>query len=125
MFTAIGFTLLIKILQPHPYIALDFDWFYRRPARLAYAVFVVPVNKLFGAVENGVVWLAHSLTRVSANPLGYIASWFKLEKKEQYQIMKQEFRTTIRTVRVIAVEPMVLIVIVIFVILLGVGLFRL
>lgn len=53
-FTMIGFWILRKKLKGEPKIALDTDWFYRRPAKLARAVFVSGFASIFDAAERGV-----------------------------------------------------------------------
>jgi multicomponent Na+:H+ antiporter subunit D len=67
VFTGIGFWLLIKVLKPKNTISLDIDWFYRRPARLAYNVFVVPVSRL-SAGRMGRAGVIRLLVSVGANP---------------------------------------------------------
>ena len=72
LFTGLGFWLLIKKLGGEPLITLDTDWFYRRPSRLAYNLAVVWVSSLFAAVESAAVRVVRFVTRLSANPIGYI-----------------------------------------------------
>ena len=72
IFTGLGFWLLISKLGGESTITLDTDWAYRRPSRLAYTLFVVSVSRLFGAVESVTMHLARFITKLSANPAGYI-----------------------------------------------------
>lgn len=72
MFTGLGFWLLLKKLGGEALITLDTDWFYRRPSRLAYNLAVVWVSDLFAAVESAAVRVVRVVTRLSANPIGYI-----------------------------------------------------
>jgi multicomponent Na+:H+ antiporter subunit D len=125
IFTGIGFWLLIKVLKPKDTISLDFDWFYRKPAKLAYRVFVVGVSQIFAGVENFVVRLVQWLSSVSVNPLLYLSEKFNFKglagadtrnsKLPEYDPNRQRF----------TVEPMVLIVLLIFIIILAWGLFKL
>jgi hypothetical protein len=72
VFAGLGFWLLINKLGGKPVITLDTDWFYRRPSRLAYNVFVVFISNLFGAVERLTLRLTRIIIRLSANPIGYM-----------------------------------------------------
>ena len=47
-FTALGFFLLLKQLDPHPSISLDTDWFYRKGV----ALLLPPMNRVLGKVEG-------------------------------------------------------------------------
>lgn len=73
VFTGIGFYLLINQLKPKNIISLDTDWFYRRPAKLAYNVFVVPINNFFGGVESVALRMVQLVVKVSANPVSYLS----------------------------------------------------
>ena len=76
IFTAFGFWLLVNKLGGEATITLDTDWFYRRPSRLAYNVFVVSISRLFAAIENLTQRIIQSLVRLSANPTGnLIMTW--------------------------------------------------
>lgn len=123
VFTGIGFYLLINILKPKDVISLDTDWFYRRPARLAYNVFVIPVSQLFGWVNNGAVRLAHWATKAGANPTAYLSGAFKRPENRtgagssglpDYDPDRQR----------LPVEPMVALVVIAFIALLAWSLFR-
>lgn len=72
MFTGLGFWLLIGKIGGKPTITLDFDWFYRKPARLTYRLTVVSVGHLFASLESLALHLARVLARVSINPVGYL-----------------------------------------------------
>jgi multicomponent Na+:H+ antiporter subunit D len=125
VFTAIGFWLLLKWLQPKNSISLDTDWFYRRPAKLAYSIFVVAVNRFFALFETLSLRLARYLSTVSVNPLVYLssriksASKFDQSKKDSplpdYDPDRQRF----------TVELMVIISMLLLVILMAWGLIRL
>jgi multicomponent Na+:H+ antiporter subunit D len=69
LFTGFGFWLFVSKLGGEPTIALDTDWFYRRPARLAYTVAVLYPNRLFGAVEQATTQLVRSLVWASRDPI--------------------------------------------------------
>ena len=47
-FTALGFFLLLKHLDPEPIVSLDTDWFYRRGV----SVFLPPVNRGLARIEG-------------------------------------------------------------------------
>ncbi|MGB7218607.1 MAG: Na(+)/H(+) antiporter subunit D [Vicinamibacterales bacterium] len=49
-FTALGFFLLLKQLDPHPSVSLDTDWFYRKGV----SVLLPPVNRALAFVEGRV-----------------------------------------------------------------------
>lgn len=72
IFTFIGFWLLRKKLEGAPKIALDTDWFYRKPADTVRLVFVNLPNRLFGNAENLVLALAGKVTEFSKNPMSYL-----------------------------------------------------
>ncbi len=73
VFTGIGFFLLIDLLKGKNTISLDTDWFYRRPAKLAYKVFVVSVNSFFGWLESIVLKMVQLVLKVGTNPVGYLS----------------------------------------------------
>jgi multicomponent Na+:H+ antiporter subunit D len=68
IFTGLGFWLLIEQLGGKATITLDFDWFYRRPAPLAFRLTVVQVDRVFAAAEQITLDVAHGLARACANP---------------------------------------------------------
>jgi multicomponent Na+:H+ antiporter subunit D len=74
VFTGIGFYLLINQLKGKNTISLDTDWFYRRPAKLAYHVFVDSISRFFGWVESKILQLVKSVLKVSTNPMGYLSN---------------------------------------------------
>ncbi len=78
IFAGFGFWLLISRLGGKAVITLDTDWFYRRPSRLAYTVFVVAVSRFFGTVESLALQLTRLLVGLSANPLGYLVGGVRL-----------------------------------------------
>ncbi len=71
IFTGLAFWLVMKKLHAEAMITLDTDWFYRRPSRLAFAVFSVSICEFFGAIERLSLRLARYLVRFGANPAGY------------------------------------------------------
>ncbi|WKZ69532.1 MAG: Na(+)/H(+) antiporter subunit D [Melioribacteraceae bacterium] len=68
-FTFIAFWLLRKKLEGEPTLALDTDWFYRRPARLIQKVFVDSLETVFNYTEKLALSLSKEIIRVSRNPL--------------------------------------------------------
>jgi multicomponent Na+:H+ antiporter subunit D len=120
VFTGIGFLLLIKVLKPNATISLDTDWFYRKPAKLAYNVFIVPVSQFFRVMEELATRAVQILTRVGANPTSYLLPKRNMSAKEvgvqeDYDPDKNR----------LAVEPMLLVVIFFFIILIALSLFKL
>lgn len=53
LFTAVGFFLLIKKLEPEPTISLDMDWFYRKGARAFYWLARRPLQFVDTCVGEG------------------------------------------------------------------------
>jgi multicomponent Na+:H+ antiporter subunit D len=120
VFTGIGFWLLIKILKPKATISLDTDWFYRKPAKLAYNVFVVPVSLLFKSIEGLALKVIQILTRVGANPMNYLLP--KRNMSDNEKGIKEDYDPDRSR---LAVEPMLLIVLFFFIIFIAWGLLKL
>ncbi|MBI4535107.1 MAG: hypothetical protein HY708_02430, partial [Ignavibacteriae bacterium] len=68
-FTFIAFWLLRRQLAGEPTIALDTDWFYRRPAPLLWRSFVVRVGAFFDWTESIAIAAVGSAVRLTRNPL--------------------------------------------------------
>ncbi len=68
VFTFVGFWLLRKVLKPKAKIALDLDWFFRRPADRLRKILVDPWDKSFDKVEGFTFALARKLTEFGRNP---------------------------------------------------------
>lgn len=68
-FTFIAFWLLRKKLEGEATIALDTDWFYRRPAKAVQKVFVDGVEAVFNYTEKLTLVLSKEVIRISRNPL--------------------------------------------------------
>jgi multicomponent Na+:H+ antiporter subunit D len=125
IFTGIGFWLLIKVLKPKDIVSLDFDWFYRRPAKLAYKIFVVGVSQIFAGVESITVKLVRWLSGASVNPLLYLSEKLKFRGNSDVETGSNDLPDYDPDRQRNPVEPMVLIVLLLFVILLAWGLLRL
>ncbi len=69
LFTFVAFWMLRGKLAGEPLIALDTDWFYRRPAALSRRLIVTTTDRLFSFVEEKALKLAHSLAHAARNPL--------------------------------------------------------
>lgn len=69
IFTFVGFWLLRKKLEGVDKIAIDTDWFYRRPARIALILFVKLPNRLFESTEKFVLGISQKLSEFSKDPL--------------------------------------------------------
>jgi multicomponent Na+:H+ antiporter subunit D len=68
-FTFIAFWLLRRKLAGENTIALDTDWFYRRPGRMMQKVFIDSVDAAFNFTEKISLEITKSLVRFSKNPL--------------------------------------------------------
>jgi multicomponent Na+:H+ antiporter subunit D len=69
VFTFVVFWLMRKVIAPKPKIALDVDWFYRRPARFVQKIVVDPWDKYFDKMEEGAFWVARKLAEFGKNPI--------------------------------------------------------
>jgi multicomponent Na+:H+ antiporter subunit D len=72
VFTFVGFWLLRKKLEGTPHIALDTDWFYRKPADAVQYAFVQLPNRFYGFVEETSLNIAGRLSNIAKNPLQVI-----------------------------------------------------
>jgi len=68
VFTFVGFWLMRKVLKPKAKIALDLDWLYRKPAKLARKIIVDPWDKSFDKIEEFVFSIARKLVEFGKNP---------------------------------------------------------
>ncbi|MDZ7758049.1 Na(+)/H(+) antiporter subunit D [Rhodohalobacter sp.] len=69
VFTFIGFWILRKKLEGDAKIALDTDWFYRKPATLVKKVFVYNVDKAFGVADTIMLSISEYITKKFKNPM--------------------------------------------------------
>ena len=115
VFTGIGFYLLINKLKPKNAITLDTDWFYRRPAKLAYNVFVVSINRFFGLVEGKVLQLVKLVVKVSANPASYLSDAMGSAGKRTTGIKGKSYPDYDPDKQRVPLEPMGLLVLLVFV----------
>lgn len=125
IFTGIGFFLLIKVLKPKVTMSLDFDWIYRRPARLAYRVCVVSVSDIFASIESFAVRPVRWLSMISANPLFYLSAKLKFKGNTSVNISNNNLPDYDPNRQRQMVEPMVLVILLAFIILLAWGLLKL
>jgi multicomponent Na+:H+ antiporter subunit D len=65
--------LRFKMLKPKPYIALDVDWFYRRPARIFRRILVDPWDKAFDKAEEFSFRVVRRLVEFGKNPYMLLA----------------------------------------------------
>jgi multicomponent Na+:H+ antiporter subunit D len=68
VFTFVVFWLMRKVLAPKAKIALDLDWFFRKPARALRKALIDPWDKSFDWVNDRMFALAHKLSDLSKNP---------------------------------------------------------
>ncbi len=68
VFTFVVFWLMRKVIHPKAKIALDLDWFYRKPANLVRRIIVEPWNSSFDWVEGRAFKVAGKLVEFGKNP---------------------------------------------------------
>lgn len=71
LFTFVGFWFLREKLVPKPYMTIDMDWFYRKPAAPLRIVFVDWVNTFFNWTEKVSFIAVYKIAEISKNPLRY------------------------------------------------------
>ena len=69
IFTFVGFWVMRQVLKPKAKIALDLDWFYRRPAKWMRKIIVDPWDKSFDWLEEQAINIARKLTNFGKNPI--------------------------------------------------------
>ena len=72
LFSGMVFWLIKHRLKPGEMINLDIDWFYRRPAHLAYRLFVEFPSICFGQFGTMTSSVVNHLSRIAANPPGFL-----------------------------------------------------
>jgi multicomponent Na+:H+ antiporter subunit D len=72
IFTFIGFWVLRIKLAGEPLIALDTDWFYRKPAAIARKIFVDNVDLIFDWFEEKALSITYALIKFGKNPVELI-----------------------------------------------------
>jgi multicomponent Na+:H+ antiporter subunit D len=77
VFTFVVFWLLKARLAGAPVIALDTDWFYRKPARLLEGTLIAGVNDLFSWTQRQVNRAADRVARLSRNPLRFLPGKYR------------------------------------------------
>jgi multicomponent Na+:H+ antiporter subunit D len=69
VFTFVAFWIFrFKLLKPKPYIALDLDWFFRKPARIVQKIVVDPWTTSFDWIEEKFFVFARKLIEFNKNP---------------------------------------------------------
>lgn len=80
VFGGLAFWLLMPLLRGRPTIALDTDWFYRRPAAYVYGL-LGQIERAFGAAEHGALGVVHGVVRFGSDPvLCTVLAWRWLEQ---------------------------------------------
>ena len=97
-FTFIAFWLLRGKLAGEPTIAIDTDWFYRKPARLAMKVFVDSVNLIFDYTESLSQKFVEVVVMYSRNPVLIFKS---TEKDTDYDPDKYRPSTQLLTIVIV------------------------
>jgi len=72
VFTFIGFWILRKKLEGDAKIALDTDWFYRKPAPVVRKIFVAGIDRAFGIADEIILTIAGFLTSRFKNPMKWL-----------------------------------------------------
>jgi multicomponent Na+:H+ antiporter subunit D len=79
IFTFIAFWIFRKkMLKPKDLIAIDVDWFYRKPKSIIRKIFVDGTVFMFSQVDRFFIFLTHKLVDMGKNPAKY---FFKLQEK--------------------------------------------
>lgn len=94
IFTFVGFWLLRKKLEGVAKIALDTDWFYRRPANIVRILFVNLPNRFFGFSERLVLGITNKVSAFSENPLSHL---LPNTSNENSPIKTDDYTTAIHT----------------------------
>lgn len=81
VFTYIGFWILRKKLEGDEKIALDTDWFYRKPAPVVRKLFVDVPNTVYGWFEETVLSIARFLSDKFKNPMPWLNPFTSDENK--------------------------------------------
>jgi multicomponent Na+:H+ antiporter subunit D len=97
-FTFIAFWLLRGKLAGEPLIALDTDWFYRRPARLVQKVFVDSVEFIFDYTDKIAVKIIQVMVKFGRNPL---VIFNPAEKGTDYHADEHRASTQLLTILII------------------------
>ena len=121
LFTGLGFWAIVKMLVNKPVINLDFDWFYRRPVRLAYKVFVAAPARFFGYFEQGAFKIVGQIKDIIKNPIGYVArrmSYIGIERHDKRTAAADTRNYNPDKYR-ISVEAMMLVIVISFIILIS------
>lgn len=72
VFTYIGFWILRKKLEGDAKIALDTDWFYRKPAPAVRLIFVKWIDRAFGIADEVILSIAGFLSSKFKNPMKWL-----------------------------------------------------
>jgi multicomponent Na+:H+ antiporter subunit D len=72
VFTFIGFWILRKKLAGDPFLALDTDWFYRKPAVVVKRIFVFGVDRIFDRAEGYVLATRETISNKFINPMAWL-----------------------------------------------------
>lgn len=81
VFTFFGFWILRKMLHPHTEIALDIDWFYRRPVKIYKWIFVELTDIIYRNTEKLIQTTATKVAAWGQNPFTLSAD---RESDEEY-----------------------------------------
>ncbi len=103
-FTFVGFWVLRGKLAGDYTIAIDTDWFYRKPAKPARIVFIDWVNAFFDACEKAGYDAAHSIAALSKNPVRF----FMPDGSNDITYSPNRYRVTVATIVVSVLVSFVL-----------------
>jgi len=97
-FTFIAFWILRAQLAGESTLAVDTDWIYRKPAKLAEKIFVDNVNFVFNYTEKISLIIVDYVVQYCRNP---IAVFFKEEKGTDYHADLHRASTQILTILIV------------------------
>ncbi|MBW6485741.1 MAG: Na(+)/H(+) antiporter subunit D [Syntrophobacterales bacterium] len=73
IFTFVAFWIYRKKVAGKAEIALDVDWFYRKPAQLVERIFTVNVEALFNRAEKSINGIVRRLVVIGKNPVSFFS----------------------------------------------------
>lgn len=89
IFTFIGFWILRSKVAGEPTIALDTDWFYRRPARILMKYMVASVAIFFNRTDQFSLSFVAQLSKFVRNPTGQV-QYLLLNSKQKEKLKKYD-----------------------------------
>lgn len=94
-FTFVGFWLMREKLAGEPLIALDTDWFYRKPAPFLQRTLVAGIDRGFDWVEGMTLKAVRALSRFAGNPYLLVERIFFPEREQSSQFNADRVRPSV------------------------------